>query len=146
MSTGPNLLDYFAAEALSGMLSHCGIPLAGEEGNTAENAYRVAWAMVKEHEKHAPLFNPRRSPAPKDREVFEPRECEHCGKSYSPRRADQKFCTGTCSMLFNRDLACAEPATCKGCGKEFKKKVPVQLYCTPRCRVLSQLPEEHPST
>lgn len=72
-----------------------------------------------------------------------PRTCEHCGQSYDPIWAGQRFCTQSCGARARRTTSTPPPLTytaqprerktCPQCGREFVVTRSGQQYCDQAC-------------
>lgn len=81
---------------------------------------------------------------------MEDRTCPVCGNRFTPRRWNQKYCTGYRGQCYRRAMNAAynarrgtETATCKGCGDMFERRsvspsVRKQEYCTTACQYNSR--------
>lgn len=70
-------------------------------------------------------------------------QCPICGKEFTPRRSDQKFCSARCrnvakSRRYNERhrerLRPPEVKTCPECGKEFVSKSRAHKFCCEDCQ------------
>ena len=62
--------------------------------------------------------------------------CIVCGKEYTPKRKDQKWCCEECKKKYRNDKRRKEhpDKVCKYCGKSFSPKKDTQNFCCKRCR------------
>lgn len=74
----------------------------------------------------------------------EPRQCDHCGKTFQPKRRDTRYCyDGWCSQAAHRARkAAGEPPrmgerriACHECGTAFTAKHPAARWCSRICQI-----------
>lgn len=75
-----------------------------------------------------------------EKQPHEPKLCPICGKSFTPRRVHQLYCSSACRKK-NYQLrqkaakqSLCQPKICPACGVEFTPTNNRQKYCSPLCR------------
>lgn len=64
--------------------------------------------------------------------------CDWCGVSFSPVNYKQRFCSGSCAVVFrNRSPGKHDCGPCPTCGKMFKSKDRKKVFCSMDCYVAS---------
>lgn len=65
--------------------------------------------------------------------------CKGCGRTFTPKRRSQKYCSDTCRGKYYAEHYFAKTEVmkvCLNCGTSFTTTKPLkQAYCTPECRV-----------
>ncbi len=65
------------------------------------------------------------------------KSCEHCGKSFEPRRSDQKYCDHRCraNSRYKRYRGSIVPRRCLQCASAIPDESNLsRQFCSPRCR------------
>jgi len=64
-----------------------------------------------------------------------PINCEHCGKSFIPRRKTMRFCSRECAAIVSASARrCRVVAVCLVCGREFSHhRYRASRYCSKAC-------------
>lgn len=61
-------------------------------------------------------------------------KCEHCGKSFTQKASNQKYCsTRCCEEAWGRTSSNSYERKCPSCGKLFTTVRSCQRYCSPEC-------------
>ena len=82
-----------------------------------------------------------------EKKKFAPIRCDNCGKEFTPRIGNQRFCSRKCSDLkWQADRAAARRASlrvrkCAQCGKEFQPRTGNQIYCCRSCGIVANREE-----
>lgn len=73
---------------------------------------------------------------------YDPTQCEYCGKAFTPRVQNGRFCSPKCADLWwqdarkeQRKAQKKETRICEYCGKKFVPKSGNQIYCSKRCGI-----------
>lgn len=67
--------------------------------------------------------------------------CEHCDSLFKPHRANQRFCTKTCSRDSKRQVL--ESRHCDFCNQGYVPKRASSRFCSDACRVNDWRQPEH---
>jgi endogenous inhibitor of DNA gyrase (YacG/DUF329 family) len=70
------------------------------------------------------------------------RECKHCGITFQPNRAHQKFCSPTCRKEYYK-VGPTQEIKCEYCGATFLPKSSTQKFCSEKCRRTSESQREY---
>lgn len=93
--------------------------LTGSEARTSRAVYRQrldmaggawSWQLCDDHRANAgePInshgweWYPPRPDQPRHRRTHDPRDCAHCGETYTPTRKDAKYCSSRCRTAAHR--------------------------------------------